>query len=73
MTSIPTCVHVSAALRYQRPGVDAGTRGTLSKTLEVEIGRPRLTADIVKTGRTHLMDAMPVTLGQELLAAGARR
>ena len=24
------------------------------------------TRDVVKTGRTHLMDAMPVTLGQEL-------
>ena len=24
----------------------------------------------MKTGRTHLMDAMPVTLGQELVAAG---
>jgi fumarate hydratase class II len=24
--------------------------------------------DIVKTGRTHLMDAMPLTLGQELFA-----
>ena len=33
---------------------------------EAEVG------DIVKTGRTHLMDAMPVTFGQEL-AAGARR
>ena len=28
--------------------------------------RSRELADIVKTGRTHLMDAMPVTLGQEL-------
>jgi len=25
-------------------------------------------ADLVKTGRTHLMDAMPLTLGQELSA-----
>ena len=31
------------------------------------IAPPKL-ADVVKTGRTHLMDAMPITLGQELSA-----
>ncbi len=35
----------------------------LSATLEAKADETR---DIVKTGRTHLMDAMPVTLGQEL-------
>ena len=35
----------------------------LSKVLEAKADETR---DIVKTGRTHLMDAMPVTLGQEL-------
>ena len=29
-------------------------------------------ADIVKTGRTHLMDAMPVTLGQEMSGWGSQ-
>ena len=58
---IPTCVHVCAALAIQKellPALDH-----LSKVLEEKADETR---DIVKTGRTHLMDAMPVTLGQEL-------
>ncbi len=58
---IPTTVHVSAALaihNHLRPALQ-----TLSKTLEKKADEVR---DVVKTGRTHLMDAMPVTLGQEL-------
>ncbi|MDH3304475.1 MAG: class II fumarate hydratase [Gammaproteobacteria bacterium] len=58
---IPTCVHVSAALAIHnrlRPALKH-----LSKALEKKADETR---DIVKTGRTHLMDAMPVTLGQEL-------
>ena len=35
----------------------------LSEALEAKADETR---DVVKTGRTHLMDAMPVTLGQEL-------
>jgi fumarate hydratase class II len=35
----------------------------LSKVLEAKADETR---DVVKTGRTHLMDAMPITLGQEL-------
>ncbi|NIL93199.1 MAG: aspartate ammonia-lyase [Woeseiaceae bacterium] len=59
--AIPTCVHVSAALAIHNQLMPALRH--LSATLEKksdEVG------DIVKTGRTHLMDAMPVTLGQEL-------
>jgi len=58
---IPTCVHVSAALSIHQQLLPALSH--LSKTLEKkaeEVGH------IVKTGRTHLMDAMPVRLGQEL-------
>ncbi len=58
---IPTCIHVSAAIGvrdYLKPALDH-----LSDTLEKKAVETR---DIVKTGRTHLMDAMPVTLGQEL-------
>ncbi|MEM7431905.1 MAG: class II fumarate hydratase [Pseudomonadota bacterium] len=58
---IPTCVHVSAALAIHNHLKPALT--SLSKTLEKKADETR---DIVKTGRTHLMDAMPVTLGQEL-------
>ncbi len=58
---IPTCVHVSAALSIQNTLLPALEH--LSKVLEAKADETR---DIVKTGRTHLMDAMPITLGQEL-------
>ncbi|HXC59640.1 MAG TPA: class II fumarate hydratase, partial [Steroidobacteraceae bacterium] len=58
---IPTAIHVSAALLWReslQPAL-AHLAGTL-RAKEEQIGA------IVKTGRTHLMDAMPVTFGQEL-------
>lgn len=58
---IPTCVHVSAALAITEQLQPALRH--LSETLEAKSDELRGT---VKTGRTHLMDAMPVTLGQEL-------
>jgi fumarate hydratase class II len=58
---IPTCVHVSAALAIQKQLMPALRH--LSEVLEAKADETR---DIVKTGRTHLMDAMPVTLGQEI-------
>jgi len=58
---IPTCVHVSAALTIQKQLLPALRH--LSEVLEAKADETR---DIVKTGRTHLMDAMPVTLGQEI-------
>jgi len=58
---IPTCVHVSAALAIQQQLLPALEH--LSKILEDKADATRA---VVKTGRTHLMDAMPVTLGQEL-------
>ena len=58
---IPTCVHVSAAMSIHEDLLPALIH--LTDTLESKAAE---TAAIVKTGRTHLMDAMPVTLGQEL-------
>ena len=58
---IPTCVHVSAALALTRDLLPA-----LEHLAEVLAQKADETRDVVKTGRTHLMDAMPVTLGQEL-------
>ncbi|MGB5579813.1 MAG: class II fumarate hydratase [Woeseia sp.] len=58
---IPTSVHVSAALAIHETLLPALRH--LSETLEKKADETR---DVVKTGRTHLMDAMPVTLGQEL-------
>jgi fumarate hydratase class II len=58
---IPTCVHVSAALTIHQQLLPALEH--LGGTLETRADELR---DVVKTGRTHLMDAMPVTIGQEL-------
>jgi fumarate hydratase class II len=58
---IPTAIHLSAALTVRRELVPA--LGHLRLTLE---RKEHEVAGIVKTGRTHLMDAMPVTLAQEL-------
>ncbi len=58
---IPTCVHLSAAIAIHSKLLPALEH--LSKVLEAKANETR---DVVKTGRTHLMDAMPVTLGQEL-------
>jgi fumarate hydratase, class II len=58
---VPTAIHVSAALLLQRSLQPA------LKRLQQALGeRSAEFADIVKTGRTHLMDAMPITLSQEL-------
>src|SRR5690242_14225447 len=59
--SIPTAIHVSAALSVKRDLVPA-----LEHLRDVLRAKEREVGSIVKTGRTHLMDAMPVTLGQEL-------
>ena len=58
---IPTAIHVAAALELQEQLLPALIH--LAKTIE----RKGRTLDrVVKTGRTHLMDAMPLTFGQEL-------
>jgi fumarate hydratase class II len=59
--SIPTAIHVSAALGVKRDLVPA-----LEHLRDVLRAKEREIGNIVKTGRTHLMDAMPITLGQEL-------
>jgi fumarate hydratase, class II len=58
---IPTAIHVSAALSVNEHLLPA------LKHLKATIDRrARELRKTVKTGRTHLMDAMPVTFGQEL-------
>lgn len=58
---IPTAIHVSAACEI------AGTlKPALERLAEAIEKRAEELAGEVKTGRTHLMDAMPVTFGQEL-------
>jgi len=58
---IPTAIHVSATLAVTGDLIPA--LGHLRDTLR---SKEREIGSVVKTGRTHLMDAMPVTLGQEL-------
>lgn len=58
---IPTAIHVSAVLESQERLLPAIAH--LRKVIE---RRAAAWQDVVKTGRTHLMDAMPITLGQEL-------
>ena len=58
---IPTAVHVSAALSVNEillPGLRH-----LQATVEAKAEE---TDTVIKTGRTHLMDAMPVRMSQEL-------
>ncbi len=60
---IPTAIHVSACLAIHEELLPALTH--LSTCLR---NKAKQVEEYVKTGRTHLMDAMPVTLGQELNA-----
>src|SRR5499426_3602367 len=59
--TFPTAMHIAAVeevVRQLRPNVAA-----LRKTLD---GKARAYTDVVKVGRTHLQDATPLTLGQEI-------
>ena len=58
---IPTCIHLAAAVALTEqllPGLKE-----LSETIGRKAGD---VGDVVKTGRTHLMDAVPLTFAQEL-------
>ena len=57
---IPTAIHVAAAAAMLEDLIPALER--LSRALEAKAEE---FTDVVKSGRTHLMDATPVTLGQE--------
>jgi fumarate hydratase class II len=59
--TFPTAVHVAVALELDErlhPAVDALCEALEAKAAEL--------GDVVKVGRTHLQDATPVTLGQEI-------
>jgi fumarate hydratase class II len=64
---IPTAIQVAAALLWHeqlRPALEH-LKASIDK-------RARELSKVVKTGRTHLMDAMPLTLGQELATWSAQ-
>jgi fumarate hydratase class II len=60
---IPTVMHISAV-----ESIDHKLLPALNHLLKILKEKQEEFKDIVKTGRTHLMDATPVTLGQEFSA-----
>lgn len=58
---IPTAIHVAAAIALEEALLPALQH--LAATIE---DREKELCDVIKTGRTHLMDAMPVKMSQEL-------
>jgi fumarate hydratase class II len=58
---IPTAIHVSAAVAIRESLVPA--LETLWQTLQM---KAKVFDDVIKIGRTHLQDATPIRLGQEL-------
>jgi fumarate hydratase class II len=65
--TIPTAIHVAAALLLEKmllPG--------LTHLEEIVRNRAASLSGTVKPGRTHLMDAMPITFGQELACWAAQ-
>ena len=58
---IPSAIHLSAALALSQNLLPA-----LQSLMSAIDAKSVLYRETVKTGRTHLMDAMPITLGQEL-------
>jgi len=57
----PTAMHVSASI-----GISAQLQPALHRLRATLAWKSASFADIVKTGRTHLQDATPLTLGQEM-------
>ncbi|MDX1795643.1 MAG: class II fumarate hydratase [Hydrogenovibrio sp.] len=60
---IPTTIHVAAAIELEETLLPA-----LHRLVDSLKDKEAAVKDIVKTGRTHLMDATPVTLSQEISA-----
>jgi fumarate hydratase class II len=56
----PTAMHVAAVA-----GIEGSLLPSLARLRESLQAKSLAFADVVKTGRTHLQDATPVTLGQE--------
>lgn len=59
--TFPAAMHIAAVLEVEKRLLPA--LRTLGATLR---GKKEAFADIVKIGRTHLQDATPITLGQEI-------
>ncbi|WP_340677962.1 class II fumarate hydratase [Paraglaciecola sp.] len=64
---IPTCIHLSAALAIHHDLLPA-----LTHLLDTIITKAETVKHFCKTGRTHLMDAMPIRMDQSLLGWAAQ-
>ncbi len=60
--TVPTNLHLSALLAW--PRLDAG----LKAVQDACEAKGKAWAHIIKSGRTHLQDAVPITLGQEFMS-----
>ena len=58
--TFPTAMHIAAMTELERHLLPSA--GALANAIESKAEKWR---DVVKTGRTHLMDAVPLTVGQE--------
>jgi fumarate hydratase class II len=58
---IPTTIHVSTAITCHQQLIPA-----INHLISTIDNKAASLTSVIKTGRTHLMDAMPVSLGQEL-------
>jgi fumarate hydratase class II len=65
--SVPTAMHIAAALEIERQ-----LKPALQHLYEALDAKAKQFDKIVKIGRTHLMDATPVTLGQEFSGYAAQ-
>ncbi|MBS0533831.1 MAG: class II fumarate hydratase [Proteobacteria bacterium] len=65
--SFPSAMHIAAAMRIAHHLIPALT--TMQAALDA---KTKEFADIVKIGRTHTMDATPITLGQEFSGYAAQ-
>ncbi|QDE29668.1 lyase family protein [Shewanella polaris] len=59
---VPACIHIST-VRHLKAQLYPAITDLSDRLADLAIQH----SNLVKTGRTHLMDAMPITLGQELL------
>jgi aspartate ammonia-lyase len=60
--TVPTNLHLSTLLAW--PRLDAG----LKAVQDACEGKGKAWARVIKSGRTHLQDAVPITLGQEFMS-----
>jgi fumarate hydratase, class II len=65
--SIPTAMHIAAVM-----GIEQHLKPALAHLLKALNSKAREFSGIIKIGRTHTMDATPITLGQEFSGYAAQ-